>query len=282
MTIPLRGTFCAHHSREVTQSLTPHAQTWITRGANFVVAVTRAEAGARLERTGDLDESMILFVSASGHVDTTNGAVQAGPDSLVITPPGDHVVTATTPGLIVRVFTNRATDLTAQAVNAALYDRHPVGTAPLIDWPPPHGGFQLRHHRLDEHLQQGSKTRVFRTSCLMINLLAPRLQPRDVSALSPHRHDDFEQASVVLSGTFLHHLRHPWGPDMTLWRPDETLEAGSPSVTIIPPGVIHTSRNIGSDTGRLLDVFGPPRADFARRPEMVCNAADYPLPETIA
>ena len=47
----------------------------------------------------------------------------------------------------------------------------------------------------------------------------------------------------------------------------------------IPPNVIHTSRNIGSDPGRLIDVFAPPRMDFSMREGVVANADEYPMPE---
>jgi mannose-6-phosphate isomerase-like protein (cupin superfamily) len=117
----------------------------------------------------------------------------------------------------------------------------------------------------------------FRSTNLMINILAKRQTPRDVTKLSPHSHVDFEQASVVIQGTYVHHLRYPWTADMTAWREDEHLEMGTPSVLIIPPTVIHTSRNIGGP-GWLVDVFGPPRLDFSQTAGLVCNADEYPMP----
>ena len=109
-------------------------------------------------------------------------------------------------------------------------------------------------------------------------LFRRREAPRDTAKLSPHSHADFEQASLLLEGDYVHHLRWPWGPDMSQWRPDEAGEVGSPSVLIIPAKVVHTSRNVGPKRSWLIDVFGPPRMDFSSKPGMVCNEADYPMP----
>ena len=116
-------------------------------------------------------------------------------------------------------------------------------------------------------------------SNIMVNAMRKRTEPRNVTALSPHSHADYEQASLLLEGTYVHHLRWPWGKDMTEWKPDMALEAGSPSVLIIPAEVIHTSRNVGPQTSWLIDLFAPPRRDFSERPGFVCNADDYPMPE---
>ena len=70
----------------------------------------------------------------------------------------------------------------------------------------------------------------------------------------------------------------PWTPNRHDWRPDDHLEIGSPSTTIIPAGVVHTSQGVAGEGMRLLDVFGPPRVDFSLRPGVVRNADDYPMP----
>lgn len=69
--------------------------------------------------------------------------------------------------------------------------------------------------------------------------------------------------------------------DKTTWRVDEAIEVSSPSLTVIPARAIHTSRNLHDDSW-LVDIFAPPRADFARRPGLVCNAKEYPMPPEIA
>lgn len=96
--------------------------------------------------------------------------------------------------------------------------------------------------------------------------------------MSPHSHDDFEQGSPAVQGTYLHHLRDPWVPDMTTWRDDEHGTVGSPSLLIIPPRVVHTTQSVGVGPKELVDIFAPPRADFSLMAGAVCNADEYPLP----
>jgi mannose-6-phosphate isomerase-like protein (cupin superfamily) len=65
---------------------------------------------------------------------------------------------------------------------------------------------------------------------------------------------------------------------MTTWNEDEHIEMGSPSLLVVPPKAIHTSRNVNDTGAALVDIFAPPRMDFSLKPGMVCNAADYPMP----
>ncbi|MEU0135824.1 hypothetical protein ABZ172_17615 [Streptomyces sp. NPDC006296] len=81
-----------------------------------------------------------------------------------------------------------------------------------------------------------------------------------------------------MAGRFEHHIRTPWTTDMDQWRPDEHREIGSPSVAVIPPPTVHTTRACGEERNELIDVFSPPRADFSARAGWVLNADDYPAP----
>ena len=253
------------------------ARTWLTRGANFVIAVSRVSAGASLRRTDNPDESAVLLPEIGAAIEAAGERVEAGPETLTIVPPGASTVTARGDGLLGRVFSARAADLAARAANASAYAAGAPDVAPLVPWPDPPGGFRLRHYKLADYAKADSNMRIFRCTNLMINVLAKRATARDVTKLSPHSHADFEQGSLAVQGTYVHHLRYPWTPDMTAWRADEHLEIGSPSVTVIPPNVVHTSRNIGG-AGWLIDVFAPPRVDFSTKPGLVCNADEYPMP----
>lgn len=253
--------------------------TWITRASHLVVGITQAKAGTVLQAPAVPDEHLILLPDAPARIECASGTAEIPARSLAIVPPGACRLEVLEPGLVMRAFSHRQVAWLWQADNAASHAQARADVRPFEDWPPPAGGFRLQVHGLDDALADGDKTRVFRCSNLMINVLRDRQSPRDTAALSPHAHEDFEQASITLSGVHIHHLRHPWTPDLAEWRPDDAAVVGAPSVTVIPPRVVHTTRNVGDGPALLVDLFAPPRVDFALRPGMVRNAADYPLPE---
>ncbi|MDR8402158.1 hypothetical protein NE850_38195 [Paraburkholderia sp. USG1] len=254
--------------------------TWVTRGANFVIAITRVREGTKLSVEGVPDEHMVLLPDAGVSITCERPVKRrdVSGNRLVIVPPGDTALVASQEGWVVRCFSARVTTLSDVACNASGYIVPHTDVAPIETWPEPVGGFALRVYDLSDGVRDGDKTRVYRSSNLMINVLCERTAPRDVSMLSPHSHADFEQGSITLKGTHVHHLRTPWTSDMGTWRPDVAEEVGAPSVTVIPPGVIHTTRNIGGESALLVDLFCPPRRDFATRTGMVRNADEYPLP----
>ena len=251
--------------------------TWLARGANFVVAVTRARAGTVLARTGQPDEYMVVAPpELSLAIAAGSDALEAEADSLTIVPPGDSAVTVKGDGYVYRIFSTQAEDLAKLSANAAVYADGAPEVAPLEPWPDPVGGFRLRTYPLGQLSSGEVFGRIFRSPNLMVNLFEPFDDPRPQDALSPHHHDDFEQGSLCLAGDFEHYLRAPWGKDRAAWKQDETVHCGSPSLTVIPAGVIHTSAWFGP--GRMIDIFAPPRTDFSAKPGWVRNAADYPMP----
>ncbi len=279
MTLPARNVSVADHSTDPpTLREADGAPTWVTRASHLVTAITQAAAGTRLTVEANPDESMVLLPDCGARVTTAAGCREVPANRLLIVPPGDCTLELLGPGWVLRAFTTRQQALAAWAVNAADFAEPHADVAPLLDWPAPAGGWALRVYDLDAALAEGEKTRVFRSSNLMINILRERQEARDVRALSPHSHSDFEQASVTLRGVHLHHLRWPWTPDLTTWRNDAALQVGAPSVTVIPPKVVHTTRNIGDGPALLIDLFAPPRLDFSLRAGMVRNADEYPMP----
>lgn len=280
MTTPTRPASGGWHYRE--EPLTDvdaGAKAWIARGANFVTVVSDAPAGTVLTRADNPDEYMVITYKVGASISANGESIEVEPESLAIVPPGESSVTLAGDGEIVRIFSHRAEDLAARASNAAAYAERPDDVAPLIPWPDPVDGYRLRVYRLADYVREGTNMRVFRSTNLMVNVMTARNVPRDVSGLSPHSHTDFEQGSLAIGGTYIHHLRYPWTKDMAQWRDDEAVEMASPSMLAIPPNVIHTSRNIGPEPGRLIDVFAPPRMDFSKREGVVANADEYPLPE---
>lgn len=277
------ATYVEHASTPPSLHEADGAETWFTRGANFIVAMTKAKSGTRLTRADNPDEYMLMLPPGVNAKVTAGGeSITADGDSLTIIPPGPSSIELTAGGYMARLFSNKATDLLEQATNASLYADGAPEAKPLVAWPDPVGGFKLRHYKLQDHFNPNGERiqpRLFRSTNLMVNMFAPFYTRRPTDALSPHWHDDFEQGSLSFAGTWIHHLRYPWTPDLSEWRDDEHMTVGGPSITIIPSTVVHTSRDIGEGLVSLVDIFSPPRADFSRKPGFVLNSADYPMPD---
>ncbi len=261
--------------------LDPGAKSWIARGANFVSVLSEVEEGAVLSRADNTDEYMVITTGPAMAIEAGGERIEAASESLTIVPPGASTVTALAAGQVVRVFTSEAADLAALAGNAGAYAQPTPDVAPIVPWPEPVGGYRLRNYLLADFVREGSNMRVFRSRSLMVNITTVREVPRDTSKLTPHSHEDFEQGSLTVSGTYIHHLRYPWTPDMADWREDQHVELQSPSMLVITPTTIHTSRNVGEEPGWLIDVFAPPRMDFSNREGLVANAIEYPRPEEV-
>ncbi|MEU3271110.1 hypothetical protein ABZ639_09690 [Saccharomonospora sp. NPDC006951] len=256
-------------------------RSWIVRAANVVFVYTELAEGDVLERT-ETDETLAVVLGTGGAVSFEAGdtdAAVAG-SAVVAIPPGHSRITAKTPARLVRLFATSAAELAARSRNADVYRPLPDTVAVTPPWPGPSGGPALRVYDGIEEIERSPHRmgRIFRNRHAMVNVLYPRVGPRDPGSLSPHSHEDFEQLSFVEAGRYTHHVRTPWGTDRRTWRPDEHLTIGGPSLTIIPPPLIHTSEAVGEGENRMLDIFAGPRADFSARPGWVLNADDYPAP----
>lgn len=250
------------------------SRTWSVCGRNFVVAVTELEAGDRLTEY-DLPEEYVLLVQDDAPVSVEHdghATVSVSEPALVVVPAGASTVGAASSTTVMRVFTARCAEQMSRASNHA--DGTDPRTAPLPEATET-GGDRIRIHRLrDVPDEDGRLGRIFRTTSLMVNWFPVHDGPRDTERLSPHSHEDFEQMSVTLVGDYAHHLRVPWTSRMSEWRDDELVEVGSPSMTLIPPTVVHTTRAVGTGPHTLIDVFAPPREDFLAK-GWVLNADEY-------
>jgi hypothetical protein len=275
------ATHARHYAEPPQKTEADGTRHWITRAANFVTVVSQVVEGAVLERENG-DEYMVLLPPKTEAVIEADGQrVESKVNSLTIVPPGESRVTVRKAGTVVRVFSNKASDLVVAAKNAAFYADGAPEVTPIAPWPDPVGGFRLRHYDLNAIASPDPsplKMRVFRSTNLMINIFMPWNTRRDERKLSPHSHEDFEQMSLGLKGSFVHHLRYPWTPDKTRWRDDEHELYDSPSILVIPARVIHTTQDVGQGSTWLVDIFAPPRMDFSSKPGFVLNAAEYPLP----
>ncbi len=260
------------------QETAPGLKVWWCRGRAFVVAFGQAEAGTVLTRADQPDEYVLLLPDPGEGAEITAGAETKSVTGATVNfiPPGASRITLRQSGRFVRLFTPRSADLVAKCGNRANYENADPRIPPMQDWPTPPDGFKIRSYTLNVPKEEGRFGKIWRCTTFMVNYLEPAPGPRDVTKMSPHHHDDFEQCSLILDGSYTHHLRWPWVPDMTTWREDEHVLCGAPSVTVIPPPSIHTSR--AEEKGQLVDIFCPPRMDFSKKPGWVLNAADYPMP----
>jgi mannose-6-phosphate isomerase-like protein (cupin superfamily) len=249
-------------------------RTWSVCGRNFVVAITELEAGDRLTEH-DLPDEYVLLVqddAVLGVEHDRRARVSVSEPALVVVPAGTSAVHAVSSATVVRVFTARCGEQMRRAVNRAAGADPRVSPLPE---PAEAGGDEIRIHRLREIPdREGRFGRIFRTNSLMVNWFPVHEGPRDTERLSPHSHEDFEQMSVTLVGNYVHHLRVPWTPRMSEWHDDERVQVGSPSMTLIPPTVIHTTRAVDAGPHTLIDVFAPPREDFLAK-GWVLNAGEY-------
>lgn len=259
------------------QETGPGVKTWLTRGQNFIVAYSQADAGAVFERIDQEDEYVLLLHGKDSAVtlELDGERHEIAGYTISFIPPGHSRITVTTGGEIVRLFTSKAADLLAQVSNPAAYQSAHPHVPPFEAWPAPADGLKLRTYSLDVADEPGRFGKIFRCTTFMVNVFPPQ-GPRDVTKLSPHHHDDFEQCSLALEGDYMHHLRWPWTANQHDWRDDEHEQCAAPSVCVIPPRVIHTSAPFAPESNVLIDIFSPPRADFSDMAGWVLNAHDYP------
>jgi mannose-6-phosphate isomerase-like protein (cupin superfamily) len=261
---------------------------WTYRTQNFVVDVAWIGEGQVDERSDLAEEHALLVMTGTAVEVSTAGstATAVAGSAFVVVPAGPARLEGTQAGFIVRVFSARSPEVGDRALNAASFslpDPSILALPPLraagAEEATGSGNAGIRVHRLADVVDDPERFgRIFRTESLMVNWFEPQIGPRDTDDLSPHSHPDFEQASVTMAGEFVHHVRQPWTTRLQDWRSDEHVHVHSPSVTIIPPGNIHTTRAIGDGMHELIDVFAPPRQDFIDR-GWVLNQFEYNLSE---
>lgn len=259
----------------------PGHDTWWARGQNFVLGYSDIHGNAEFARPDEPEEHVLVLCDdgLSATVSAPKGTTEVPGRSLVILPPGRTSVSVRGTGRVIRLIRSTASDLVAVCINASDYDEPHENIPPFNAWPEPVGGYRVRVYDLTVPALSNPPFRLYRCTTFMVNYIDPILGPRSMHKLSPHSHDDFEQCSLVLSGSYVHHIRWPWTTDRAVWREDEHELCASPSVAVIPPPSIHTSEAVDPGENHLLDIFSPPRFDFSAMEGWVFNADEYPAPE---
>jgi hypothetical protein len=261
-----------------------NGKAWYTRGQDLLIHYIEATPGAVFSRKNQVDEYMIVLPDDdTPYAVTAKGETKEGPGyQLIIMPPGDSEILLPKGGRLVRLFSTQSPDLNEKCSNAKTYAAHDPAIPPFKAWPAPPAGFKLRVYDLQKTRNAGELGPIWRCTTIMLNFPPPGGGPRDVTKMSPHSHNDFDQCSLVLEGAFRHNMRWPWGLNKNDWRSDEDPVCASPSATIIPARVIHTSEAQALKPGeanRMADIFAPPRLDFSLQKGWIKNADEYPLPD---
>jgi hypothetical protein len=244
------------------------------RGQNFLIEWLDAKANAPALQLSSDDETILMTFDASARIAGGAGDTRIAGRTVVVLPAGDFEIHLG-PGRAAVLSTSRK-NVSASALNALSYAKRDERVSVQEKaWQRRDGARNLQIFEIDKVKAPADNPRLkmFQSATMSINWVDYD-GPRNRKLLSPHFHDDFEQASLAAAGDFVHHLRVNWGSDADEWRDDVHLEAGSPSVLVIPPKLIHTSEGVGPGRHLLIDVFTPPRRDFIAKKWML-NSSEY-------
>ncbi|MGD9943381.1 MAG: hypothetical protein AB7L76_16565 [Burkholderiaceae bacterium] len=285
----------------------PGLRRWTARAQNIRVDCLRGEAGGAGFEHASSDETMLIVlrgpVTIAG-VDAAAGAASAAGTgaagapaagspaaassgaepseaparSVCILPPGRWRLQPAA-GTDCVVLSSLRGGSVAEAINDGAYAPPDARIKPVGRPYTSLNGERVRIMAIDQIKAPADNPRLkmLQTATMSINWVEYEGE-RDSSALSPHSHADFEQGSLALAGDFVHHLRTPWGRNAREWRDDQHPRLPSPSLMVVPVGMIHTSEGVGGGHHLLIDLFSPPRADFIAKGWMA-NAADYRAPD---
>src|SRR6478609_3601145 len=161
---------------------------WYTRNQNLLVNYIEAVPGARISRTGQKDEYMIIVPDDdTPFAVTAMGETREGPGyQMIIVPPGDSEIHLPQGGRIARLFSTQSDDLNAKCSNADAYAVPDPNLAPFEPWPEPPTGYRLRIYDLARERKPGEYGPVWRCTTIMLSFPPPVPSARDTSRMSPH------------------------------------------------------------------------------------------------
>jgi len=191
--------------------------------------------------------------------------------SICILPAGKSAIAPKGTGVMIRLFAPVPAPWTAYAINASSYDGVrddllPVEPSFRRVGPPPPRVYPLMPGN-------GAKAQSFQTETMSVGWFE-QVGPQDPAAVFPHAHADFEEGSLMIAGTFVQHLRTPWGKDLRDWRADEHLRCEPGTLVVIAPQTTHVAQAVGAERHVLMNLFAPPRADHIAKGQ-IRNAEEY-------
>ena len=253
------------------------ASIWYHRTQNSITVYLSGPAGSKYTRKGNPDESFVWSLFTGVKVTAGDQVITGSAGSVFIVPPGDSEIELTEEGSAWIGYTTNAADLLDKCPNKSEYEPALGNIAPVTELGEPVDGYKLKHFDLNAS-PDGPRCFVHRTA--MSKFRWPfRSQPRDPEKMSPHDHEDFEQNSLVMAGTVVHHMRRHWTRNSREWLPDEHQVVIAPAVAISKPPDIHTTQAVTSGaTVGLIDFYVPARWDIVTTPGMVTNEGEYPIP----
>ncbi|HFX6314063.1 TPA: hypothetical protein ACIFC2_003228 [Acinetobacter baumannii] len=265
---------------ELSPSLTTDkGKYWISRGQNFIVVYAELEVGEIITRDNQLDEYMIIQPDLNTRLEILINQEHMMLDefSISIIPPGNSEISVKSSGRYIFIFSTLNLDLIKYCLNKDDYINRHHNIPEFKSWPKPTDGFKVRTYTLDVPSDPNRFGKIWRCTNFMVSFVPLANGPRDITKLSPHLHEDFEQCSFVLDGEFTHHIRFPWTSNKNKWKLDKHIRCKSPSMMVIPAKAIHTSCSEAYGVNQLIDIFSPPRLDFSEIPGWVLNSEDYPI-----
>jgi hypothetical protein len=257
--------FAAHQAQDEDGCATRYARTH-----HFVVAWSEVTGGGCLRHAAGR-ESFVVLPDAGVEL-TAGGTRCAAPaHSIAILPAGESTIVAATAGTVIRLIEAAPNDAFARAANRGSYepprsDLRPIGTPFRRVGPPAPRVYVLERGT-------GGTPQSFQTETMSCGWFEQE-GPQDPAAVHPHAHGDFEEGSLMVAGSYVQHLRTPWGTDRHRWRPDEHLACGPGTLVVIAPQTLHVAEAVGAGRHVLMNVFAPPRPDHLAKGQIL-NAAEY-------
>jgi len=259
-------TFAAHPPHAGDGIATRYARTF-----HLLVAWSDvAEPGGSLKQTAER-EFFVVLPDVGAELVAGAARVTAPAHSICILPAGESAIVPSGAGTVIRIFEPAPAKFAERAINREAYvgardDLRPIGVPFRRIGPPAPRVYPLA-------VGTGGKPQSFQTETMSVGWFEED-GPQDPASVFPHAHADFEEGSLMVAGTYVQHLRTPWGTDVRGWRADEHHHCGPGTLVVIAPETTHVAEAVGPGHHVLMNLFAPPRLDHLAKGQ-IRNADEY-------